>query len=279
MNWVDAYLKKPHAIIALLLLGAAFGVIGFKTLPLNLFPDSNYPQVSVLLLWPGAAAGDVAEKVSRRVEREMATLDRFRTVKATIRDETAAVRVEFDYAKSLDAAVADVSAALDRILPGLPPDLLPPRIFRVSDATAPVETLAVSPVPGSFMTLAKVRQVCDDEIREELLRVPGIADVEMFGGHVPEIRLTVDRDRLARYGLSADQVAAALYAGNRNIPSGMLLSSSGEQVITVRGERARRHDLADIVLARDARGGAVYVRDVARVVTAAEERRAFRSCS
>ena len=95
MNWVDAYLKKPHGIIALVLLGTIFGVIGFNTLPLNLFPDSNYPQVSVLLNWPGAAAEDMANKVSRKVEKEMATLTKFRILKATIRDEIAAIRIEF----------------------------------------------------------------------------------------------------------------------------------------------------------------------------------------
>lgn len=275
MNWVEAYLKKPHAVIALLLLGVSFGVFGFNTLPLNLFPDSNYPQVSVLLIWPDAAAEDMADKVSRQVEKEMATLDKFRTIKATVQDETAAIRVEFDYAKSLDAAVTDVNAALNRILPSLPPDLLPPRIFRISDATAPVQTLAVSPAPGSFMTLSKVRQLCDNEIREALLRVPGIADVEVFGGHLPEIRLLVNRDRLARYGLSADQVAAAIYARNRNIPSGMLFSRSGEAILTIQGERDLRHNLADIVIAGDGRGGAVYVRDVAEVVTTVKERRSF----
>jgi len=275
MNLVDAYLKKPHAVIALVLLGAAFGVVGFNTLPLNLFPDSNYPQVSVLLIRPGATAEDMADKVSRKVEKELATLDKFRTIKANIRDETAAINVEFDYAKSLDAAVTDVNAALNRILPGLPPDLLPPRIFRVSDATSPVQTLAVSSVPGSMMTLSKVRQICDNEIQEALLRVPGIASVEVFGGHLPEIRLIVSRDRLAQYGLSADQVTAAVYTRNRNIPSGILYSRSGDQIITIRGERTLRHDLADIVIARDGKGGAVYVRDVAEVVTAVEERRSL----
>lgn len=275
MNLVDAYLKNPHAIIALVLLGVTFGVIGFKTLPLNLFPDSNYPQVSVLLIWPGAAAEDVADKVSRQVEKEMATLDKFRTVKATIRDETAAVRVEFDYVKSLDAAVTDVNAALNRILPSLPVGLLPPRIFRVSDATAPVQTLAVSPGPGSPMTLSKIRQLCDNEIQEALLRVPSIADVEVFGGYFPEIRLVVKQDCLARYGLSADQVVTAISIHNRNIPSGTLLSRSGEQVIIIRGERNLRHNLEDIVLSRDGRDGTVYVRDVAEVITTVEERRSF----
>lgn len=275
MNLVDAYFKKPHAIIAMVLLGVAFGVLGFNTLPLNLFPDSNYPQVSILLTWPGAAASDVEDKVSRKVEKEMATLDQFRSIKATIRDETTAVKVEFDYDKSLDAAVTDVNAALNRIMASLPSDLIPPRIYRVSDATAPVQTLAVSPRPQSVIPLVKVRQLCDNDIQEALLRVPGIADVEVFGGNLPEIRLVIDLHRLAQYELSADQVTAAIYSHNRNIPSGMLLSRSGEQVITIQGERSLRNSLADIVLAQDSRKGEVRLRDVAKITTTTQESRSF----
>ncbi|HDS16443.1 MAG TPA: efflux RND transporter permease subunit [Proteobacteria bacterium] len=271
MNWVAVYLKKPHAVISLILLGCVFGLISFKTLPLNLFPDANYPQVAVILSWPGATAEDVADQVSRPVEKELASLDRYRTVKATVRDEIAAVRVEFDYGKSLDAAVADVGSALDRIRASLPPELLPPRIFRVSDATTPVQTLAVTPRPGSLLDLDKVRQLCDNQVQEALLRVPEIADVEVFGGRQPEIQLRLQGDRLARYGLTADQIQAAVFAANRNLPSGWLRSATGEEVISLRGERRLRHELADIVLARDPSGGAVYVRDVAEIITTVEE--------
>ncbi|GAB6097442.1 efflux RND transporter permease subunit [Desulfatiferula olefinivorans] len=275
MNLLDACLKKPHALLAFVFLGVAFGLIGFKTLPLNLFPDSNYPQVSVLLIQPGASARDMADTVARQVEKELASLDKVRTVTATIRDETAAVKVEFDYAKSLDAAVTDVSAAINRVLPSLPADLLPPRIFRISDATAPVKTLAVSPAKGSVFSLSRVRQICDNEIRETLLRIPGIAGVEVFGGHVPEIRLVLDRHSLSRYGLSPAGVAAAVAGQNRNLPSGLLLSNANEQVITLHGERGLAHGLSDIVLSGSGPADTVYLRDVAEIQTTFEERRSL----
>lgn len=273
MSWISAYLKRPQAVTALLLLGVAFGFTGFKTLPLNLFPDANYPQVSILLVWPGASAEDVADTISRQVEKEMATLDKSRTVKSTIRDETAAVKVEFDYAKSLDAAVSDVNAAMNRILPSLPAEMLPPRIFRISDATAPVTTLAVSPAPGSRLTLSKVRQLCDNEIKEALLRVQGIADVEVFGGYVPEVRLTVDRDKMARYGFAFDAVVAAVRDRNRNIPSGMLIGQTDELMVKIQGQRLHQHELADIVIGKSREGHAVYLQDIADVEISHQQRR------
>lgn len=72
MSWIEAYMKRPHAITALLLLGVVFGLLSFRTLPLNLFPDANYPQVAVLLIWPGASADDMTDRVSRQVEKELA---------------------------------------------------------------------------------------------------------------------------------------------------------------------------------------------------------------
>jgi multidrug efflux pump subunit AcrB len=274
MNWISAYLNRPHAVTALILLGVAFGFIGFKTLPLNLFPDSNYPQVSILLTWPGASAEDMADKISRQVEKEMATLDKSRSIKSTVRDETAAVKVEFDYAKSLDAAVTDVNAALNRIMPNLPSEMLAPRIFRISDATAQVMTLAVFPKPESFLTLSKVRQLCDNEIQEAFLRVSDIADVEVFGGYVPEISLNIDQDRLAGFGFSIENVISAISAQNRNIPSGLLIRKTDELMIKIQGERSQRHELGDIVIGQS-EGSAVYLRDIADIATSHEQRRSF----
>lgn len=272
---IAAYLRRPHAVTALILLGVAFGFISFKTLPLNLFPDANYPQISILLIWPGASAEDMADKISRQVEKEMAALNHTRIIKSTVRDETAAVKVEFDYVKTLDAAVADVNAALNRILPTLPAQMLPPRIFRISDATTPVQTLAVFPKPDSPLTLSKVRQLCDNEIQEAFLRVSGIAGAEVFGGYVPEINLNIHPDRLSRFALSMDQVIGAIYAQNRNIPSGLLIRKTDELMIKIQGERSRRHELADIIIGKNAGGGAVYLKDIAEIVTSHQQRRSF----
>ncbi len=274
MNWATAYLKRPHGIIAILLLGVAFGFFSFQRLPLNLFPDANYPQVAVLLVWPGASAEDMADDISRRVERELATIDQTRTVRATIRDETAAVKVEFEYEKGLDAAVTDVDAALNRIMPELPPDMQPPRLFRVSDATQPLQTLAVSPKSDTTLSLSKIRQLCDNEIKEALLRVPEIANVEVFGGYEPEIRLVVNADRLADLNISVRQVVSAISAQNRNIPTGRLYREKGEFLIKIKGERELRHQLGDIVIGQD-RGTPVYLRDIVRIQTTHKERRSF----
>ncbi|MGM0539623.1 MAG: efflux RND transporter permease subunit [Thermodesulfobacteriota bacterium] len=264
MSLVDKTFDHPHLVLAVILLGVALGLVSFQRLPQNLFPEANYPSVSVLLVWPGAAAEDVQAQVTRYVDAELASLDQSRKVRGVSKDEVAALSVEFEYSKGIDAAVVDVSAALDRIQSSLPSKLLPPRIFRVTDATTPVATLAVRATPDSRLDLSTVRQICDNDLREALLRIPEVAQVEVFGGRRPEVRLAVDRIKLEEFGLSLEQVTAAVAAQNRNIPGGTVIRSKEQFLVSIQGEKLQIRELEDIVLASDG-SGEVHLRDVAEI--------------
>ncbi len=254
MSFVERYIRSPHLISAILILGVVLGFLSFKRMPLNLFPDVNYPKIAVIIVWPGASAEDMEDKIARPVEKEIATLDLVRKVKSSCRDQVSAITAEFEYKKSLDSAEVDVSAALNRIITSLPRDILPPRIFRISDATMPVCTLAVYPKRGSHLDLAKVRQIADNELKEALLNIPDVADVEVFGGYFPELRIVISRDKLYRYGLDLSDIAAAIYTQNLNIPAGMIIRNKDQVLIKVSGERLEKRALEDLVVGKDAAG-------------------------
>ncbi len=274
---VERYLKKPHLIISLVFVAAALGLIGFRSMPLNLFPDANYPVISVLIQWPGASASDVEDKLTRAVEKELATIDLVRKVKSVSQDEMAAISVEFEYGKGLDAAATDVANCLKRIEARLPSDILQPEIFRVSDATAPVFTLALTPKKTSHLDLAKVRQLADNEIKEDLLRVPGIANVEVFGGYFPELYVEIDPVKLNSYNLSLEKVILALRSQNINIPAGMIVRRNSQFLIKTAGERLKKEELSSIVVAheQDDGGGEVHLGDIASIKTWYRERQSL----
>jgi multidrug efflux pump subunit AcrB len=216
----------------------------------------------------------MADLVSRQVEKELAGIDKTRRVRSSVRDETAAVKVEFEYEKSLDAAVPDVNAALNRILPSLPKEMLPPRIFRVSDATTPVMTLAVSPKPGSHLPMARVRQLADNEIREALLRIDSVANAEVFGGYRPEIRISADRNKMAGYGISVQDILAAVSQQHKNIPSGTLFRNQDRVLIKIQGEKDHANQLGEIVL-NGLNQGRIYLGDIAEVTTTSQSPDSF----
>jgi multidrug efflux pump subunit AcrB len=264
MNLIESYLKKPHLLTSLVLLGAVVGFVGYRRMPVNLFPDSERPQIAVVTVYPGASAPDVESEVSRTIEKELSTIEQVRRVTSVSKDEVSSVAVEFEYSKSLDSAATDVANGLQKIKALLPADSRPPMIFKVSSATPPVLTLALRPKPDAPLDLSMVRQLADNPIKERLLQLPEVANVEVFGAHQPVVRVSLDRDKLAQFALTPADVSQRLAAFNANQPIGLLITADSQFLLKRTGEFQSLADVGRIVVAHRA-GGDVHLADVAAI--------------
>ena len=270
MSFVDRYLERPHLVTSFVLLAAVVGLVGYGRMPVNLFPDTDPPQIAVVTVVPGAPSEDVEADVSRPIEKELAGIERVVRVTSVTKDEVSTVMVEFEYAKGLDSAATDVANHLQKIRALLPETARPPMLFKISSATPPVVTLALRPKPGSTMDLAMVRELADNAIKERLLQLPEVANAEVFGAHQPVIRVDLDRNRLERYHLTALDVRQALVAFNANQPVGLLVAADSQFLIKRTGEFQDTADIGGIPVAQRP-GGAVYLRDVAEVRPGVQE--------
>ena len=259
MRLVESYVKKPHLLLSVVLLLAVVGIVGFFKLPVNLFPDSERPQIAVVTVWPGASADDVNGDVSRVIEKELKTIELVRRVTSTSNDEVSVVMAEFQYKKGLDSAATDVSNSLNKIRPLLPPDIRPYQVYKVSSATPAVLTLSLTPREGSHLDLSMIRQLADNPIKEALLRLPDVANVEVFGAYQPVIRVTLDPNKLQAYHLSPGQVVQALNAWNRNTPEGLLVTDQSHILLKNEGEFKRSEEVGGVVVSAGA-GPPVYLR-------------------
>jgi len=264
MNIVDSYLKKPHLLTSLVLLAAVIGFVGYRQMPVNLFPDSERPQIAVVTVYPGASSQDVEADVSRTVEKELGTIEQVRRVTSVSKDEVSTVMVEFEYSKGLDSAATDVANGLQKVKAQLPPAVRPPMIFKISSATPAVMTLALRPKKGSPLDLSMVRQIADNQIKERLLQLPEVANVEVFGAHRPVVRVELDRDKLERFGLTPGAVRERLIAFNANQPVGLLITSEAQFLLKRTGELADLADVGAITVAHRPDGD-VHLADVARI--------------
>lgn len=270
MAIVDRYLRQPHLITSLVLLAAVVGLVGYGRMPVNLFPDSERPQIAVVTVQPGASATDVESDISRVIEKEVSSIEQLRRVVSVTKDEVSTVTAEFEYAKSLDSAATDVANAIQKIHANLPETARPPMIFKISSATPPVLTLALEPASGSPLDLAAVRQLADNQIKERLLQLGEIANVEVFGGYQPVVRVDLLRDRLEQYRLGPGDVRQALMAFNANQPVGLLIADDRQFLVKRSGAFERPSDAARIPVAQR-NGGTVYLSDVATVRAGVQE--------
>ena len=150
MRFVERYIRRPHLVLSLVLLLSVVGVMGYTKMPFNLFPDVDRPQISVVTVMPGAAAGDVEADITRMIEKELSTIDMVRKVTSTSKDEASVVTAEFEYEKGLDAAATDVANALSKVASAAPAgDQAPPGL---QDQPGHPAGHDPGPLPGARLT-------------------------------------------------------------------------------------------------------------------------------
>lgn len=258
---------RPLLLNMILIIASTLGVVGYLKMPRNMYPDVERPQVTVITQLPGAAAQSVAQKVSRLIEQELYSLSMIRDVQSTNKNEVSIVRTEFEYDKGLDAALLDVNGALSRVRAKLPVEAPPSSVYAVGAFTSPVLMVTLSPKTEDGPTLAQIRLLAENDIRAALVTKPNIANVEVFGGYEPAVRVDFDPLKLARYHISQSQLPDLLGKMNRDWPLGNLQGKSSSLTLTVYGERSDIGQLRQLPLTRD-----VTLGDVAEVSLAHADR-------
>ncbi|HHD64247.1 MAG TPA: efflux RND transporter permease subunit, partial [Desulfobulbaceae bacterium] len=232
MSPMERFLRYPHAIIAVVLVGVVAGLLAYATLPMNLFPDTNRPVVSVVTPWPGAVANDVATDVTHPIEVRLTAIDGVRRVTSTSKDEVSAVQVEFEYGNDIDMAATKVITELRRVQSMLPAGVKDSLIFKITDAARPLMVLGLTSAPGVHLDLARLRRLAENQLRDQLLGIPGVAEAEVFGGDRIEVSVDLDRNKLEAHGLTPAEVAGALVGSNVSIPTGLVHRQGNRYLLT-----------------------------------------------
>lgn len=254
---MERLLSYPHAIVAAYILLVIAGILGFQTLPLKLFPDTNRPMISVVVQWPGAAADDVARDVTHPIEVRMFAIDGVRKITSTSRDEVSAVKIEFEYGIDIEDAATRVNTELPRITGSLPAGTKTPLILKITDAARPVMVLAITPAKGYDLDLAQIRRIVENPLRDAVLRIPSVAEAEVFGGERRQVEVELDRNKLDAYGTSVAAVSSALSKSNLSIPAGLIHREGQRLLLTVKHLAALPADLGNVLI--PLKGGS-YVR-------------------
>jgi len=250
-TWVEKILKKPHIIISFLALFLLMGAMGYNKIHRNLFPNSNYPEVALVIVEPGASAKTMASNIAVPVEEELYALDEIRRAYSTTIDEVTVIRAEFEYSKNIDTAVNDVTNALSKIRAKLPKDIKEPQIIKITEATAPILVVGMSAKEGSGLSLEDIRDIASGSIKHQLLKTKGIANVDIFGGYEKELQIIVDKEKLDAYHLSLGQVIATLQKSDSEYAVGFITNQEHRYLLKSQGKRDKVAKLKALPLSPD----------------------------
>ena len=242
----EYFYKRPYFLYSLIAAFFVLGVYGLKTMPKNLFPDSDRPTVIVMTQVPGATSNVVAATVSKPVEMELASLALIRQVSSTNIAGMSIVTAEFEYEKGLDPAAVDVNNAINKVRGKLPQGANP-SIYTAGAFTLPADVFAISPKEGKI-SIADVRKLVDSDIKPALLRNSAIGNVEVFGGWQSAISIKVDPFKAKAHGVPLDKIATTIRALDRDQPIGFSKGADSFYTITYYGERDRVSELQQLPL-------------------------------
>ncbi len=255
-RWI---LTNRHAVWALVLAVGVFGYLAYQRLPVQLFPDTAPPLVNVITTYPGAAAEDVAQDLSRRMEEEFASLEGVFKVKSSSQDNLSVVSVEFQYGRDVELAAVDVQNAIARIRGELPHGIREPQVLKFSTTDRPVVTYAVMTAD-----LTRARRLSEDAFAPRLQQVEGVAAVDVFGGSRPAVLVDLDRQEIEAARVPLQRIVEALRAHNTITPAGRIRTDSTQSMFRVDTRAGTVQALEDIPIAT-AGGSRVLLRDLATI--------------
>jgi len=264
------FIDRPVFAWVIALAIALAGLLAVNSLPIEQYPTIAPPSISINVIYPGADAATVEENVTSIIEQQMNGVENFLYMSSTsAANGVATITVTFESGTNIDLAQVDVQNRLSRVEPRLPEEVRRQGIT-VSEANAGFMMIVALTSPAGGMNALDLGNYASTRVIDELRRVPGVGDVTLFGSEYA-MRIWLDPERLAGYGMSAAQALAAVREQNSQTAGGQLgglPAVAGQQLnatVVTQSRFTSPEQFSQIILRSNTDGSSVRLGDVARV--------------
>jgi HAE1 family hydrophobic/amphiphilic exporter-1 len=267
-------IKRPVAILMLILALIVLGFQGFTRMPAELQPRIDFPYVSVFTTYPGAGPGEVETLISKPIEDAVSSVSGVKNVTSVSQQGVSVVSIEFYLGTNIDVAATDVREKVDGVRRALPDEAEAPTISKANTSSEPILYMTMRSTAGR--SSRDLRDIADNTVKDFLGQVPGVAAVFITGGDVREVQVALNKNRLDSYGLTVTDVANAITAQNLNVPSGRVTEGNRDYAVRVIGEFASAKEIQNLRLNFPGQNGnparTIFVRDLGTVRDTVQER-------
>ena len=265
MNLSRPFVERPIATVLLTLGLALAGIAAYFVLPVAPLPQVDYPTISVSASLPGASPETMASSVATPLERRLGVIAGVNEMTSRSGTGSTRINLQFELNRQIDAAAREVQAAISASRADLPATLRSnPTYRKANPSDAPVIILALT---SKTKSPAQIYESVSNLVQQRLAQVKGVGEVEIGGGSLPAVRVELVPYAMNRYGVSSEDVRAAIQASNPNRPKGEIEGNGNRLQIYSQpagGDGRSASDYKDLVVAwRD--GAAVRLSDVATV--------------
>lgn len=243
-NMTRYSVTHPIGIVMIVLFFVTLGLYSYYRIGVELYPKINTPYVVVSVSYSGADAESVEQQITKPVEDALSSVSNVKHITSKSKTGRSQVTLELNFDADVDAAAVDASQKVNAIRKSLPADADDPVVEKRDMDASPIMDIALV----SAHPLDEMYSLANDSLINDFTKADGVSDVELSGGRDKEIAVKVDRDRLAYYGISMNDIISSLKRENKLAPSGSSYTDRRQTQIRLDGQYATVADIKQIHL-------------------------------
>ncbi len=252
--------NRPVLFTIIFVVLTGLGMFFYSDLPVEMMPEVEYPMITVITTYSGAAPESVEKSITKPIEEALTSVTGVKELTSQSSEGRSRVMLEFDFGTNLDTATNDIRDKLDRVKRNLPDDADTPLIRIFNSSSMPIMRLAVR----GDRDLGELRYIAENRIEDRLSQVEGVGDVNTYGGQVQAVQVELEQNRLDAYGITIASIKSSLSKQNMELGGGDIEGSTREYLVRTTGEFKNVEEIAETVVA--VRGGTpIHLYDLGKV--------------
>lgn len=265
----DYSINHKITILMMTILIIILGAISFTKLGLEIFPEMDYPVITILTNYSGASPKEVEEIVTKPLEMALSTVKNMKSLKSESIEGYSVIMAEFDWGTDLDASAQDLRDVIDQSMVYLPSSVGRPMVMKYDTSQIPVLIYGVTGMNNTY----ELQKVMKDDISNKLKRIKGVASIAIMGGDEIEKQIFIDRSKLEQYQVSFDEIQQALVMQNVNLSVGHLDYFKKDYLVRTIAEYKSMEEIENTPVKYFPDGSILRIKDIAEVKEAFKETR------
>lgn len=270
MNISHPFIVRPVATTLLMIALLISGLIAYKMLPVAALPQVDYPTIRVVTYYPGASPEVMTSAVTAPLERQFGQMAGLSQMSSTSANGASIITLRFSLDTDLGVAEQEVQSSINAATNDLPTNLPAPPVYnKVNPGDTPILTLAIT---SDTLPLPTVRDLVDTRMAQKIAQITGVGLVSIAGGQKPAVRIKVDPQKLAAYGMGLEDVRTLITTANINQPKGTLDGPTRQSMIDANDQLTSVKAYEDLILGYK-NGAILRLGDIATVSHGREDDR------
>lgn len=268
---IDTFIKRPVFTTMIVMLLVVFGLGAYPSLGIDLNPDVEFPIVTVTITYTGASPEEMESLITKPVEDAVSSVSGIKTLSSVSREGTSQVTLEFEFGTNPKLAANEIREKVAGVRKRLPDQIDEPVVQRF-DITA--QSIVYFSLASDTRSRGEIRKLAIDVVKDELQRMDGVAQVDVFGATDREIHIFIDPKKIESYNISFQQIRDAINDQNLNTPGGKVNEKGTELTVRTMGKYKSVDEIKNIIVANQD-GRLITLKDVVTIEDGWAEERVY----